>query len=201
MKFELPALNYEYDQLEPFLSADLMKLHHKHHHQTYIDKLNTVISETPETQNRPVKDLITNLESISKSKRTAIKNFGGGHFNHSFFWQCMTPNSKQSAPTILMSLLSEKYGSLDGFIEDFSSTANSLFGSGWVWLMPDLSIITTANQDNPLNDGLPAPILGLDVWEHAYYVDYQYNRAEYVKNWFSVINWNSVEARYLEFKK
>lgn len=201
MKFELPKLEYEYTELEPFLSAKLMELHHSKHHQIYVDKLNAVISDTPEAQNRTIEDLLSNLDSLPESKRTAIKNFGGGHYNHSLFWECMTPKNNQMSSNQLLQVITEKYGSFDDFASNFSSAALGLFGSGWVWLQPDLTITSSANQDNPLNDGKPAPILCLDVWEHAYYVDYTYNRAEYVKNWFNVIDWNKVEKRYLDYNK
>lgn len=199
MKFELPKLNYEYGALEPFLSARLMELHHSKHHQIYIDKLNTVISETPEAQNRTIEDLLSNLETLPESKRTAIKNFGGGHYNHSLFWECMSPNNNKEIDVEIIKAIENKYESFDNFVSIFSDTATKLFGSGWVWLNPDLSITTSANQDNPLNDKMPAPILCLDIWEHAYYVDYTYDRAGYVKNWFNVIDWERVSKRYLDY--
>lgn len=195
MKFELPKLEYKYDALEPFLSANLMHLHHDKHHQTYVDKLNAAIDNIPSAQNRTIDDLISNLNSLPTNAQMAIKNFGGGHYNHSLFWQCMSPNHNQPPPAELLSAIELKYGSFENFVEKFTAAAISLFGSGWVWLQPDLTIITTANQDNPLSDGRPAPILCLDVWEHAYYPDYTYNRADYIKNWFNVVDWDSIARR------
>lgn len=194
--FILPKLPYDYDALGTYISADIMRLHHDNHHQTYVDKLNAALESAPDLQNKSITQLISNLNAAPEEVRSAVRNHGGGHYNHSQFWQWMSPTGGGNASGQLGNAIDEKYGSFQQFVDDFSAKALTVFGSGWVWLMPDLSIITTPNQDSPLTNGQPEPILGLDVWEHAYYIDYTYNRGDYVKAWWNVVNWLEVSRRY-----
>lgn len=193
--YKLPDLDYDYDALGKYISGDIMRLHHDNHHQTYVNKLNEALDKVPELKKRGLADLLRNLDAVPESVRVAIRNHGGGHYNHTQFWKWLTPNSDGEPTGDLKDALIEKYGSFQGFIDEFSAKSLAVFGSGWCWLMPDLSIITTPNQDVPLE--ISEPILGLDVWEHAYYLDYKYNRGDYVKAWWHVVNWPEVERRYL----
>ena len=195
MAYQLPQLEYKYDALGPYISAKIMELHHSKHHQTYVDKLNAALEQTSDWQDKPLEELLKNLDQLPESIRTAVRNHGGGHYNHSLFWQCMTPQSSKSPSGELLSALESKYGSFQSFVDEFSAKATGLFGSGWVWLQPDFEILTSPNQDNPLMSGGQAPILGLDVWEHAYYLDYTYNRADYVKAWWEVVDWTKTAER------
>jgi Fe-Mn family superoxide dismutase len=193
--YKLPDLDYDYDALGTYISGDIMHLHHDNHHQTYVNKLNEALEQVPELQTRELTNLLANLESVPESVRNAIRNHGGGHYNHSRFWKWLTPNGNGEPTGQLKEALVEKYGSFQAFVDEFSAKSLAVFGSGWCWLLPDLSIVTTPNQDVPLEIG--EPILGLDVWEHAYYLDYTYNRGDYVKSWWNVVNWPEVENRYL----
>lgn len=194
--FELPALEYDYDAFGKYISADIMKLHHDTHHQTYVDKLNAAVDQAPELQGKKLEDLLQNLAEAPESVRTAVRNHGGGHYNHTLFWQCLSPNSTKSPSGGLLEALEAKYGDFQSFVDEFSAQATGVFGSGWAWLMPDLTIETTANQDNPIMQGHSAPILGLDVWEHAYYLDYKASRADYVKAWWEVVDWERTAERF-----
>lgn len=194
--FTVPALEYEYDALEDAISAEIMELHHNKHHQTYVDKLNQALESHPELQTKSVEELLRDLENVPEDIRTAVRNNGGGHYNHSLFWRWMSPQGGGQPEDNLLEAINERYGSFDAFVDAFNEKALGLFGSGWVWLQPNLDIITTANQDSPLSQGLPDAILGLDVWEHAYYLDYKNHRDEYVKNWWRVVNWPVVQERY-----
>lgn len=196
MAFTLPKLDYEYDAFGSYISGRIMELHYSKHHQTYIDKLNVAVDAAPELAGTSLEHLIRNLDDAPEAVRTAVRNHGGGHYNHTLFWQCLTPMSDKNPSGELLEGLEGKYGSFQGFVDAFSAKALGVFGSGWVWLMPDLSIVTTPNQDNPLMSGELAPILGLDVWEHAYYLDYTYNRADYVKAWWEVVDWQKTAERY-----
>lgn len=196
--FTLPALSYEYNALEPVISADTMRLHHDKHHQAYVDKLNAAIESAPELKDRSIEDLLSNLEGLPESVRTAIRNNGGGHYNHSLFWEMMSPNAGGEPTGELAVKIIERYGSFQNFVDEFTAKATGLFGSGWTWLMPNMDITTTPNQDTPIMQGSPAPLLGLDVWEHAYYLDYKNVRAEYIKAWWGVVDWEFVGARYQE---
>lgn len=196
--FTLPALGYDYDALGKYVSADIMKLHHDKHHQTYIDKLNTALDKVPELKEKKIEDLITHLESVPEEIRTAVRNHGGGHYNHTLFWQFLSPHGGSEPTGELGDKLKEKYGSYQNFVDQFTEKALGVFGSGWAWLQPDLSITTTPNQDSPIMTGGEAPLLGLDVWEHAYYLDYTYNRADYVKAWWNVANWEFAAQRFAE---
>ena len=194
--FTLPDLEYNYDAFGKYISKDIMELHHSKHHQTYVDKLNAALEEAPDLQGKTIEELISNLDNVPEEIRTAVRNHGGGHYNHTHFWQWMSPNGGNEPGGELSNALQAKYGGFQDFIDAFGAKALAVFGSGWVWLMPDLSIVSTPNQDSPLNTGGPAPILGLDVWEHAYYLDYTYKRADYVKAWWHVVNWAEVERRF-----
>lgn len=196
MAFELPKLDYNYDAFGTYISGRIMELHYTKHHQTYVDKLNAAVDSAPELQGKSLQELITNLDAVPETVRTAVRNMGGGHYNHTLFWQCLSPASTKSPSGGLLEALEAKYGSFQGFVDEFSAKALGVFGSGWAWLQPDLSIMTTANQDNPLMTGGEAPLLGLDVWEHAYYLDYTYNRADYVKAWWEVVDWDKTMGRY-----
>ncbi|HSX47401.1 MAG TPA: superoxide dismutase [Patescibacteria group bacterium] len=194
--FTLPELPYGYDALSSAISEKIMKLHHDNHHQTYVDNLNKAVASEESIKDKSIEDLLTNLDEIPESVRGTVRNHGGGHFNHSFFWQIMAPNSSGQPNGQLKNELVSKYGDWQSFIDKFSESATKIFGSGWAWLMPDLSIETTPNQDNPIMNGEKAPILGLDVWEHAYYLDYTFKRADYIKAWWNVVNWSEVESRF-----
>lgn len=193
--YTLPELPYEYDALGTSISADIMKLHHSKHHQAYVDKLNTALDQAPALKERSLESLLGNLNDLPDAVRTAIRNNGGGHYNHSLFWQYMSPSGGGEPTGALEKSIDEKFGSYQKFVDEFSEAALNVFGSGWVWLSPELEIITTANQDTPINDGQPTPILGLDVWEHAYYLDYKNVRADYIKAWWNVVNWREIEEK------
>ncbi len=196
MAFQLPKLDYDYDAFGKYISARIMELHHSKHHQTYVDKLNGAIDLAPELADKPLETLITDLAAAPESVRSIVRNHGGGHYNHTLFWECLSPASSKAPSGELADRINEKYGSFQAFVDAFSAAALGVFGSGWVWLLPDLSIVTTPNQDSPLMNGGPAPILGLDVWEHAYYLDYTYNRGDYVKAWWEVVDWDRTAARF-----
>ena len=191
----LPTLPYDYTALEPAISAEIMRLHHQKHHQGYVDKLNVALDQRAESS-LPLEQLLSQVSSLPEDMRTAVINNGGGHYNHSLFWQIMSPDGGGEPSGKLLEQIVQTYGDFQSFVDTFSDKALGVFGSGWAWLMPDMSIVTTANQVNPIMDGSPSPILGLDVWEHAYYLDYQNVRADYVKAWWNVVNWPEVEKRY-----
>ena len=194
--FKLPDLDYKYDALGKYISSDIMELHHSRHHQTYVDKLNEAVTKAPELNDKTVEELISNLDSAPESVRTAIRNHGGGHYNHTNFWKWMSPEGGGEPTGPLADAIKQKYGSFQSFMDEFAAKSLAIFGSGWAWLQPDLTILTTPNQDSPLNSGKPEPILGLDVWEHAYYLDYTYKRADYINAWWNVVNWHEVEQRF-----
>lgn len=194
--FELPQLPYNFNELEPAISSEIMELHYTKHHKTYVDNLNKAIESSPELKDRPLNELLLGLDSIPESVRQAIRNNGGGHYNHSLFWQVMSPSGGGEPGGELASKLNDRYGSFQGFVDEFTAQALGIFGSGWAWLMPDVSIITTPNQDTPIMQGLPAPLLGLDVWEHAYYLDYKNVRADYIKAWWDIVNWEFVQSNF-----
>lgn len=195
--FQLPKLTYDYDALGKYVSKDIMELHHSKHHQTYVDKLNAAIADTEVLQGRSVDDLLRDLSSIDDEKiRQAVRNHGGGHYNHSLFWQWMSPDGGGEPGDALGKAIISKYGSYQAFVDEFSKTALGVFGSGWVWLQPNLEIITTPNQDTPIVLGHDEPLLGLDVWEHAYYLDYKNKRDDYVAAWWNIVNWQFVQSRF-----
>ena len=194
--FTLPDLDYDYDALGKYISKNIMELHHSKHHQTYVDKLNAALEKAPNLQGKSVEELIRGLDSVPEEIRTAVRNHGGGHYNHTQFWKWMSPDGGNEPSGALADALKQKYGDFQGFMDAFTEKSLAVFGSGWAWLQPDLSISTSPNQDSPLMTGNPEPLLGLDVWEHAYYLDYTYKRADYVKAWWHVVNWAEVESRF-----
>ena len=194
--FTLHDLPYDYDALGKYISSDIMKLHHSKHHQTYVDKLNAAIDSAPALCERPIESLLSDLDSLPEAVKTAVRNQGGGHYNHSLFWQWMSPDGGGEPKGELADKLTERYGSFQEFVDEFTTKSLGVFGSGWAWLQPDMEIITTPNQDTPIMQGLNAPLLGLDVWEHAYYLDYKNKRDDYVKSWWNVVNWDFVAERY-----
>ena len=194
--YTLPALPYDYAALEPAISEEIMHLHHQKHHQGYVDKLNAALSQRPEAS-LSLEQLLRQAKSLPEDIRTAVINNGGGHYNHSLFWQIMSPNGGGEPNGRLLADIVQKYGSFQQFVDAFSNKALGVFGSGWAWLMPNMDIVTTQNQINPIMDGEPSPNLGLDVWEHAYYLDYKNVRADYVKAWWNLVNWPEVEKRYV----
>ncbi len=196
--FELPGLPYDYDALGKYISKDIMYLHHDKHHQAYVDKLNAALDAVPELRGTSLDDLLQNLTELPAQYKTAIRNNGGGHYNHALFWQWMSPDGGGQPTGEIAAQLNNKYGDFQSFVDEFTTKALSVFGSGWVWLQPDMEIIATANQDTPIMQGLEAPLLGLDVWEHAYYLDYKNKRDDYVKAWWNVVNWDFVASRFGE---
>jgi len=196
--YELPDLSYGYDQLGKYISGEIMQLHHDKHHQAYINKLNAALDEAPALKERPLESLLSGLEELPENVRTAVRNNGGGHYNHTLFWQWMSPDGGGEPTGELADKLVERYGSFQGFVDEFTTKSLGVFGSGWAWLQPNMDIITTPNQDTPLMQGLDAPLLGLDVWEHAYYLDYKNKRDDYVNAWWNVVNWDFVAARLNE---
>lgn len=199
MKHELPKLPYGFDALEPSIDARTMEIHYTKHHQGYVDKLNVALEEYPDLQVKKVEELLANnLEIVPEEIKTAIRNNAGGHANHSLFWEIMTPLSGDLEGDLLEAINSS-FGSLEDFKKKFSDVALGRFGSGWAWLVVNngrLEIISSANQDSPVMSGV-IPILGLDVWEHAYYLHYQNKRADYVSAWWNVVNWKKVGELYM----
>ena len=197
MPYTLPKLPYAYDALEPHIDAKTMEIHHTKHHQTYIDKLNAAVAGTA-WETLPVEDLLGKIKDVPEEKRGAVRNHGGGHANHSLFWTIMSPQGGGELSGTLADALKETFGSLATFQEKFSTAALNQFGSGWGWLVVangKLEILSSPNQDSPLMEG-KTPILGLDVWEHAYYLKYQNKRPDYVKAFWNVVHWNEVARRY-----
>lgn len=198
MPFTLPALPYAFDALEPHIDARTMEIHHGKHHQAYVNNLNAAIEKAPELQGKSLDDLMRGINSVPESVRTAVRNNGGGHWNHSLFWQLMGPNGGGEPSGKLADAIKSSFGDFSKFKEQFAAAAAGRFGSGWAWLIDDgngkLSITSTPNQDNPLMEGKKA-ILGLDVWEHAYYLKYQNRRPDYVSAWWNVVDWSAVAKR------
>ena len=196
--FSVPVLQYDYDALEGVISAEIMELHHDKHHQAYVDKLNAAIEKHPALQGKSVEALLSELDALPEDIRTTVRNNGGGHYNHCLFWLWLSPNGGGQPEGPLLEAIRGRYGSFEAFVEEFDAKAVGLFGSGWVWLQPNMDIVTTANQDSLLSKGEAEPVLGLDVWEHAYYLDYKNHRDEYVKSWWKVVNWKTAEARFAQ---
>ena len=198
MAFTLPALPYANDALEPHIDARTMEIHHTKHHQTYVNNLNAAIDKAPELQGKSLDDLMRGINSVPESVRTAVRNNGGGHWNHSLFWQIMGPGKGGEPRGKLADAIKSAFGDFSKFKEQFAAAGTGRFGSGWAWLINDggkLSITSTPNQDNPLMEGKTA-ILGLDVWEHAYYLKYQNKRPDYIAAWWNVVNWDAVAERF-----
>jgi len=201
-EFTLGALPYAYDALEPSIDAETMTIHHTKHHQAYVNNLNAALKQgAPELFTKSVSEIISNLAAVPEAIRAAVRNNGGGHWNHTFFWSVMAPTGKGAAPAgALLKAIDASFGSLEGFMKEFAAAAAARFGSGWAWLVPGrekpLAVVSTPNQDNPLMEGGPAPLLGLDVWEHAYYLKYRNLRPAYVEAWWKVVDWNAVAANF-----
>lgn len=200
MAYTLPALLYPHDALEPHIDAETMKIHHGKHHQTYVDKLNAALEAHDDLSALPIEELLGTLDRVPENIRTAVRNHGGGHANHSVFWENMSPKGGGDPTGDLASALGDTFGNLGSFREKFTAAATALFGSGWVWLAVKkgkLEIVSRPNQDSPYMGGL-VPLLGIDVWEHAYYLTYQNRRPEYVKAWWNVVHWADVQERYAQ---
>ncbi|HHQ4654047.1 TPA: superoxide dismutase [Aeromonas hydrophila] len=200
MSHTLPALAYAYDALEPHIDALTMEIHHSRHHQTYINNLNAALADLPELAALPVEELLARFDSLPAKVQGAVRNHGGGHANHSLFWQVMSPQGGGEPGGELAAAIERDLGGLEAFKQAFTQAALSRFGSGWAWLVVDrsgkLQVVSSANQDSPLQDGL-VPILGLDVWEHAYYLKYQNKRPDYIAAFYKVIDWSEVARRYV----
>ncbi|HSK67936.1 MAG TPA: superoxide dismutase [Candidatus Limnocylindria bacterium] len=200
--FTLPELKYNYAALEPYIDEATMKLHHDKHHQAYLDKLNAAIEGT-EFAEWPIEKIVRNLEALPQDKRTVVRNNGGGHINHAMFWEIMAPQAGGTPKGVLAQKIDEAFGSFEQFQQKLEEAGIGQFGSGWAWLVLEngkLAVDKTPNQDNPLMNG-KTPIMGVDVWEHAYYLKYQNRRPEYLKNWWHVVNWDEVGRRYEEAVK
>lgn len=197
-KFELPNLPYAYDALEPTIDTDTMNIHHTKHHNTYVTNLNAALEGHADLQNKSIEELISDLDAIPEDIRTAVRNNGGGHANHSLFWKILSPNGGGKPSGELADKINDKFGSFESFQEQFEQAAATRFGSGWAWLVVnngELEVMSTPNQDSPLMEG-KTPILGLDVWEHAYYLKYQNRRPEYAKAFWDKVNWDEVANNY-----
>ncbi len=197
MPYEVPPLPYDYGALEPHIDEQTMRLHHDKHHQTYVDKANAALEGT-EWADRPIEEVLQSLDQIPQDKRTAVRNNGGGHYNHTLFWEIMSPDGGGEPSGELARAIETTFGTFDSFRDEFSAAATNHFGSGWAWLVVHdghLDIISTPNQDSPLMEGR-TPILGLDVWEHAYYLKYQNKRPDYIAAFWNVVNWDEVNRRY-----
>jgi Fe-Mn family superoxide dismutase len=196
--FTLPPLPYAFDALEPHIDTQTMQIHHDKHHATYVTNLNKAVTDAPELKGKSVEDLVRDLNSVPEKVRSAVRNSGGGHYNHSLFWQMMKKGGGGEPSGDLAKAIDKAFGGSAGFKEKLSDAATKVFGSGWAWLVlegKELKIQSTPNQDSPISQGMK-PLLGIDVWEHAYYLKYQNKRADYIKAWFNVINWDFVADRY-----
>lgn len=201
MAHTLAPLPYDYDALEPHIDAQTMQIHHGKHHQAYVNNLNAALDKHAGLQDKPLEELLAGLGGIPDDVRTAVRNNGGGHWNHTFFWQIMGPNAGGAPSGALGDAITQAFGGFDKLKEQFTAAATGRFGSGWAWLVRDggkLSVTSTPNQDNPIMDGRKAGdiILGLDVWEHAYYLKYQNRRPDYIGAWWNVVNWDAVARRF-----
>lgn len=203
MAFELSPLPYNYDALEPYIDTQTMQLHHDMHHQTYVNNLNTAVGKYSDLQSKSPEDLVRELNSIPEDIRAAVRNSGGGHVNHTMFWQIMAPNAGGEPTGAIADVISENFGDFETFKQRFNDAGAKQFGSGWVWLIRNsdgkYEITSSPNQDSPITGG-NFPIMGNDVWEHAYYLKYQNKRPEYLKQWWNVVNWNEINKR-LEMAK
>jgi Fe-Mn family superoxide dismutase len=199
MKYELPKLPYAYDALEPHIDARTMEIHHTKHHQAYIDKLNAALEKHPNIADKSLEELLGNLDAVPEDIRIAVRNHGGGHANHSLFWTIMAPQAGGEPSGVISEKINEAFGGFPEFKKQFSEAATNQFGSGWAWLACDnagkLHLHGLPNQDSPLMHG-HRPLLGLDVWEHAYYLKYQNKRPDYIEAWWNVVNWKQVEENY-----
>jgi Fe-Mn family superoxide dismutase len=200
MPFELPPLPYDYAALEPYIDEQTMHLHHDKHHQTYVTNLNNALQGQDALANLPIEDLVRRINEVPDSIRTAVRNNGGGHVNHTMYWEIMTPGGAKEPTGDLAGAINQAFGSFDAFKTQFNDAGTKRFGSGWAWLVVAqggaLQALSTANQDSPLMDG-QYPVMGNDVWEHAYYLKYQNRRPEYLAAWWNVVNWDEVAKRYM----
>jgi superoxide dismutase, Fe-Mn family len=197
MAYEVPPLPYDYDALEPHIDEQTMQIHHDKHHQAYVDKVNAALEGT-DWADRPIEDVLANLGQVPEDKRTAVRNNGGGHYNHTLFWENMSPDGGGRPDGDLGAAIDEAFGSFDDFQGKLKDAGVNQFGSGWAWLVLDggaLAVVPSANQDNPISDG-KTPLLGVDVWEHAYYLKYQNRRPDYIDAWWNTVNWSRVAERY-----
>lgn len=203
MKHELPKLKYEFNSLEPYIDEMTMNIHYSKHHAAYINNLNAALEKYPELLEKNIDDLLISLASLPEDIKNVVRNNGGGHFNHSLFWSIMSPNGGGKPSNQFLDKINESFGSFEDFKDLFAKAAISRFGSGWAWLIISktgaLEIVSTPNQDSPIFEGI-RPILGLDVWEHAYYLKYQNRRPDYIKEWWNIVDWNEVEKRYNELR-
>ena len=202
MAFELPSLPYAYNALEPTIDAMTMEIHHSKHHNAYVSNLNAALEKHSELEGKSLADLVSDLDDVPEDIRTAVRNNGGGHFNHSLFWSVMSPNGGGEPQGDLANAINDAFGDFASFKDVFSKAAATRFGSGWAWLgfkNGNLAVLSMPNQDVPMMENL-TPILGIDVWEHAYYLKYQNRRPEYVANWWNVVNWEEVARRFSEGK-
>ncbi|HAA8412497.1 TPA_asm: superoxide dismutase [Listeria monocytogenes] len=198
MTYELPKLPYTYDALDPNFDKETMEIHYTKHHNTYVTKLNEAVAGHPELASKSAEELVTNLDSVPEDIRGAVRNHGGGHANHTLFWSILSPNGGGAPTGNLKAAIESEFGTFDEFKEKFNAAAAARFGSGWAWLVVNdgkLEIVSTANQDSPLSDG-KTPVLGLDVWEHAYYLKFQNRRPEYIDTFWNVINWDEANKRF-----
>ncbi|HHW4593514.1 TPA: superoxide dismutase [Listeria monocytogenes] len=198
MTYELPKLPYTYDALEPNFDKETMEIHYTKHHNTYVTKLNEAVAGHPELASKSAEELVTNLDSVPEDIRGAVRNHGGGHANHTLFWSILSPNGGGAPTGNIKAAIESEFGTFDEFKEKFNAAAAARFGSGWAWLVVNdgkLEIVSTANQDSPLSDG-KTPVLGLDVWEHAYYLKFQNRRPEYIETFWNVINWDEANKRF-----
>ncbi|MBE5100711.1 superoxide dismutase SodA [Priestia aryabhattai] len=198
MTYKLPELPYAYDALEPHIDKETMNIHHTKHHNTYVTNLNAAVEGKADLESKSIEELISNLDAVPEDIRTAVRNNGGGHANHSLFWTILCPNGGGAPTGELADAIASKFGSFDQFKEEFANAAKTRFGSGWAWLVVnngELEVTSTPNQDSPLMEG-KTPILGLDVWEHAYYLNYQNRRPDYISAFFNVVKWDEVAKRY-----
>jgi Fe-Mn family superoxide dismutase len=204
MSFELPPLPYDYSALEPHIDTQTMQIHHDKHHAAYVTNLNKALESAPELAGKSIGEIVSNLSSVPEKIRQAVINNGGGHYNHTLFWEIMGPKGGGEPKGSLAKAIDATFGNYEGLREKVNNAGMTRFGSGWAWLAADgagqLQVLSTANQDNPLSNGLQ-PILGVDVWEHAYYLKYQNRRADYLSAWWNVVNWEAVAARYASLKK
>jgi superoxide dismutase, Fe-Mn family len=203
MAIEVPALPYAYEALEPYIDSQTMHLHHDKHHQAYVDNFKAALEKAPELKDKSPEDILRNIQAVPETVRTAVQNNGGGHVNHSMFWAIMGPNAGGNPTGAIGDAIKQTFGDFAQFQEKFNDAGVKRFGSGWAWLVQGkggLEIISTANQDSPLMQG-SYPIMGNDVWEHAYYLKYQNRRAEYLKAWWNVVNWDEVNKRFAWAKK
>ncbi|AFQ28166.1 superoxide dismutase [Mn] [Bacillus thuringiensis] len=201
-KHELPNLPYAYDALEPHFDKETMNIHHTKHHNTYITNLNAALEGHAELADKSVEELVANLNEVPEAIRTAVRNNGGGHANHTFFWTILSPNGGGQPVGELATAIEAKFGSFDAFKEEFAKAGATRFGSGWAWLVVnngELEVTSTPNQDSPLTEG-KTPVIGLDVWEHAYYLNYQNRRPDYIGAFWNVVDWNAAEKRYQQAK-